>query len=234
LTGSATADKIPIVCECEHKYQVLVVLLMRYCKIPDETIRRLPIYLRGLLFLSEQGQQNASSRDMGDFLGVNPWQIRKDFSYFGEFGTPGVGYKIEKLAKEIKKILKLDAVRKTALVGVGNLGSAVLAYPGFRIYGFNIAAAFDNNPKKIGRKAGDIVIEDAAKLSSLKKRRINLAIIAVPRETAQQIANALVKVGIKGILNFSPCYITVPKRVKVITIDIAMDLARLPYYMPAG
>lgn len=207
---------------------------MRYHKIPDETIRRLPIYLRGLLFLSEQGKQNASSRDMGDFLGVNPWQIRKDFSYFGEFGTPGVGYKIEKLTKEIKKILKLDAVRKTALVGVGNLGSAVLAYTGFGIYGFNIAAAFDNNPQKIGRKIGDIIIENAAKLSSLKKRKINLAIIAVPRDAAQQIANALVKAGIKGILNFSPCYITVPKRVKVITIDIAMDLARLPYYMPAS
>jgi redox-sensing transcriptional repressor len=207
---------------------------MRYHKIPDETIRRLPIYLRGLLFLSEQGQQNVSSRDMADFLGVNPWQIRKDFSYFGEFGTPGVGYKIEKLSKEIKKILKLDAVRKVALVGVGNLGSAVLAYTGFRIYGFNIAAAFDNNPKKIGRKIGNIVIENATKLSSLKKRKINLAIIAVPREAAQQIANALVKAGIKSILNFSPCYITVPKKVKVITIDIAMDLARLPYYMPAS
>jgi redox-sensing transcriptional repressor len=207
---------------------------MRYHKIPDETIRRLPIYLRGLLFLSEQGKQSASSRDMADFLGVNPWQIRKDFSYFGEFGVPGVGYKIEKLAKEIKKILKLDVIRKAALIGVGNLGSAVLAYTGFRIYGFDIAAAFDNNPKKISRKIGDIVIEDAANLSSLKKRKINLAIIAVPRTAAQQIADALVKVGIKGILNFSPCYITVPKRVKVITIDIAMDLARLPYYMPAS
>ena len=207
---------------------------MRYHKIPDETVRRLPIYLRGLLFLSEQGQYSVSSRDMADFLGVNPWQIRKDFSYFGEFGIPGVGYKIEKLAKEIKKILKLYAVRKAALIGVGNLGSAVLAYTGFRIYDFDIAAAFDNNPKKIGRKMGDIVIEDAANLSSLKKRKINLAIIAVPREAAQQIADALVKAGIKGILNFSPCYITVPKKVKVITIDMAMDLARLPYYMPAG
>src|SRR3972149_5033561 len=106
---------------------------MRYHKIPDETVRRLPLYLRVLLFLLEQDQQNISSRDMADFLGVNPWQIRKDFSYFGEFGTPGVGYKIEKLAKEIKKILKLCIVQKAALVGVGNLGSAFLAYPGFKI-----------------------------------------------------------------------------------------------------
>jgi len=171
---------------------------------------------------------------MAEFLGVNPWQIRKDFSYFGEFGTPGVGYKIEKLAKEIKKILKLHVVRKAALVGVGNLGSAVLAYSGFGAYGFDIAAAFDVNPKKIGRKIGSVVIEDVSNLKTLKKRKITLAIIAVPRDTAQQTADALVKAGVKGILNFSPCYITVPKKVKVITIDIAMDLARLPYYIPAG
>lgn len=207
---------------------------MRYHKIPDETVRRLPLYLRGLLFLTEQGKEKISSQDLADFLGVNHWQIRKDFSYFGEFGTPGVGYKIEKLAKEIGKILKLHVVRKAALVGVGNLGSAVLAYPGFKIYGFNIAAAFDVNPKKIGKKVGNVVIEDVSNLRTLKKRRINLAIIAVPHDAAQQTADALVKAGVKGILNFSPCYITVPKKVKVITIDIAMDLARLPYYMPVG
>ncbi len=207
---------------------------MRYHKIPDETIRRLPVYLRALLFLSEQGRQSISSRDMAEFFGVKPWQIRKDFSYFGDFGTRGVGYDTGKLAREIKKILRLNIVRKVALIGVGNLGSAVLAYPGFKIYGFDIAAAFDNNPKKIGRKIGDIIIEDTSSLSSLKKRKINLAIIAVPQEAAQQTADALVRAGIKGILNFSPCYITVPKKVKVITIDIAMDLARLPYYMPAG
>jgi len=182
----------------------------------------------------EQGQQSISSRNLADFLGVNPWQIRKDFSYFGGFGTRGVGYNIEKLAKQIKKILKLDAVHKAALVGVGNLGSAVLAYPGFRIYGLNIAAAFDTDSEKIGRKIENITIEDVSNLRTLKKRKINLAIITVPRDAAQQTADALVKAGVKGILNFSPCYITVPKKVKVVTIDIAMDLARLPYYLPAG
>jgi len=225
---------VSIVCECEHKHQVIVVQFMRYRKIPDETIRRLPIYLRGLLFLSAQEQQSTSSRNLADFLGVNSWQIRKDFSYFGDFGTRGVGYNVEKLTKQIKKILKLDAVHKAALVGVGNLGSVVLAYPGFRTYGFDIAAAFDNNPKKIGKKIRNLTIEDVSNLPMLKKRKINLAIIAVPGDAAQQTADALVKAGVKGILNFSPCYITVPGKVKVITIDIAMDLARLPYYMPAG
>lgn len=207
---------------------------MRYHKIPDETVRRLPVYLRALLFLSEQGQQSISSRNLADFLGINPWQIRKDFSYFGDFGTRGVGYNIEKLTKQIKKILKLNVVRKAALVGVGNLGSAVLAYPGFRIYGFDIAAAFDIDSKKIGRKINNVMIEDISNLRTLKRRKVELGIIAVSRQAAQRTADMLVKAGVKGILNFSPCYITVPKKVKVINIDIAIDLARLPYYVPTS
>ena len=206
---------------------------MRHSRVPNETIRRLPVYLRGLILLSEQGKQRISSQDLADFLSVNPWQIRKDFSHFGNFGRRGVGYDIEKLANEIKKILKLEVTQKAALVGVGNLGSAILAYPGFSIYGFNVAVAFDVNPEKIGNKIKNIAIEDISKLHTLKKRNVKLGIIAVPREAAQNTADSLVKAGIKGILNFSPCYISVPKRVKVITIDIAMDLARLPYYMPA-
>lgn len=207
---------------------------MRYHKIPDETIRRLPICLRGLLFSQEAGQESISSQTLAEIIAVNPWQIRKDFSYFGDFGTRGVGYDIKRLIKEIKKILKLDVVHRAALVGVGNLGSAVLAYPGFRMYGFEIAAAFDNDPKKIGRKINDIKIEEAGRIGMLKKRDIDLGIIAVPRGAAQETAEALVAGGAKGILNFSPLHIHVPKKVKVITIDIAMDLARLPYYMPSS
>jgi len=183
---------------------------------------------------SEQGRKSISSEDLADFVGVNPWQIRKDFSYFGEFGIRGVGYDIEILTREIKKILKLDVVQKAALVGAGNLGLAVLAYTGFKIFGFDIAAAFDTDLKKVGKKIKNVVIEDVSNLQTLKERRIKLAIIAVPRDSAQKTADALVKAGIKGILNFSPCRIAVPRKVKVITIDIAMDLARLPYYMSAG
>jgi redox-sensing transcriptional repressor len=206
---------------------------MRYHKIADETIRRLPVYLRALLILSQQGQKRISSEGLAKFLGVNPWQIRKDFSYFGNLGKRGVGYDIRQTAKQIKKILRLDAVRKAALVGVGNLGSAVLAYPGFKIYGFDIAAAFDRDPGKIGRRIKNIQIENVSNLATLRKRKIDLGIIAVPSDAAQQTAEALVKAGVRGILNFSPCYITVPPKIKVITIDIAIDLARLPYYMPA-
>lgn len=212
-----------------------VVKLMKYKRIPNETVRRLPVYLRSLLFLYDEGKENISSKNLADYVGVNSWQIRKDFSYFGDFGVRGVGYDIAKLVREIKGILKLDVVQKAALVGAGNLGSAILSYPGFGVYGFDVTAAFDNNPEKIGKKIKDIKIMDIKELKKiLKKLNIKLGIIAVPRHAAQETAEALVKAGVVGILNFSPCYIQVPKRIKVITIDIAVYLARMPYYTPTG
>ena len=207
---------------------------MRYHRISDETIRRLPVYLRDLLTLSQQGRAGVSSNDLASLLGVNPWQIRKDFSYFGDFGTRGVGYDVENLIRQIRKILRLSSVNKVALVGVGNLGTAVMAYPGFKRYGFEIVAAFDIAPRKIGKHIGDVRIEDITALHTLHRRQIHIAAIAVPRNAAQETAEAVVRAGVKGILNFSPCYIAVPKRIKVITIDIAMDLARLPYYLPGN
>ena len=207
---------------------------MRYSKIPDETIRRLPIYLRGLFLSAGGGAKSISSKNLADYVGVNPWQIRKDFSYFGDFGVRGVGYNIDKLVKEIKGILQINVVRKTALIGVGNLGSAILSFSGFDVYGFNIAAAFDINPRKIGKIRNNIKIENASRIWILKRKKIQIAILAVPTEVAQSTTDKLVKAGIKGILNFSSCYLSVPKKVKVITTDIAMELAQLPYYIPAG
>jgi len=207
---------------------------MRYRKIPDESIRRLPMYLRSLLLLSERGTQSISSRKLAEFTHLNPNKIRKDFSYFGAFGTPGVGYKVAGLIKQIRAILRLNTVRKASLIGAGKLGSALLGYPGFKMYGFEIAAVFDNDPKKIGKKIGNITVEDISRLRDMKKRKINLAIITTPAQAAQNIADMLVKKGINGILNFAPCYLKVPKKVKVITIDIAMDLARMPYYLPVS
>jgi redox-sensing transcriptional repressor len=205
---------------------------MRYHRIPDETVRRLPIYLRGLMVSAGQGLDHISSQSLADFVGVNSWQIRKDFSYFGDFGTPGVGYNIDKLAKGIKKILRLDVIRKAALVGVGDLGSALLGYPGFKIYGLDIVAAFDVDPDKVGSMVSGIEIEDAARIDTLRQREISLAIVAVPRTAAQLTVDKLAAAGVRGILNFAPCKVSAPKRVKVITLDIAMELARLPYYIP--
>lgn len=208
---------------------------MKHKRIPDETIRRLPVYLRGLMFLHEGGKERISSTDLGEFVGIHSWQIRKDFSYFGDFGVRGVGYEIKKLVNEIKGILKLDVVQKAVLVGAGNLGSAILSYSGFEVYSFDVTMAFDNNPKKIGKKIKkNIEIMDVSKLDVIKKHNIKLGIIAVPRSAAQETADKLVKAGVTGILNFSPCYIMVPKKIKVITIDIAGYLARMPYYTPTG
>jgi redox-sensing transcriptional repressor len=207
---------------------------MRYRKIPDETVRRLPVYLRGALHLSQGGVESTSSKELADLVGIEPWQIRKDFSHFGDFGTPGVGYDLGVLIGHVNKILRLHAGHKVALVGVGNLGSALLAFPGFRTYGFEIVAAFDIDRRKIGRRKAGVLIEDAAALDLLRARDIRLGVIAVPETAAQDVTDGLVRAGVKGILNFSPRRITVPRGVKVITLDIAMDLARLPYYIPAG
>lgn len=205
---------------------------MRYRRIPDETIRRLPVYLRALLNSLGQGQEKISSKDLAEAVGVNPSQIRKDFSYFGEFGTPGVGYNTSSLIGQIKKILRFDVVQKAALVGVGNLGSAVLSYPGFGVFGLDIVVAFDIDPKKIGKTISGVKVEDVDRLGSLSDRNVKLGIVAVPSEAAQETADLLVEAGVRGILNFSPCNVVAPKKVKVATLDIAMELARLPYYVP--
>ena len=207
---------------------------MRYRKIPDETVRRLPIYLRGLLLLCDENQQNVSSSKLAEVTHFKSPLIRKDFSYFGEFGTPGVGYNIKRLVKEIRKILKLDVSHKVALVGAGNLGSAILKYNGFKRYGFEIAAVFDNSAKKIGKKIGNLKIEDISKIRTIKKKKINIAILAVPGYVADAVTDELVKAGVNGILNFTPCHLEVPKKIKVKSVDIAMDLLCLPYYQPAG
>ena len=204
---------------------------MRYRKIPDETVRRMPFYLRGVRILSSNGHSSICSKSLAEYLGTNDWQIRKDFSYFGDFGKPGVGYDAAKLEKRISKILNLISDHSVVLVGAGNLGSAILTFNGFGQYGFNIIAAFDNDAKKIGKKRGEVVIEDVSKIAKLKRRKVNLGIISVPASAAQDIADALVAAGIKGLLNFAPVRIDVPKKIKVITIDIAIELARLPYYM---
>lgn len=206
---------------------------MRYHRIPDETIRRLPLYWRALHFVSANNRKHISSKMLADTIHVNSWQVRRDLSYFGTLGTPGVGYNIKKLLKEIGNILRLSGTQKAALVGVGNLGAALLKYPGFGSYGFDIVAAFDKHPRKIGKIISNVTVEDVSELNKLKSREIHIGIITAPAVAAQKIADKLIDAGVYGILNFAPVYLTVPKKVTIINIDIALDLARLPYYMPA-
>lgn len=191
----------------------------------------MPRYLRAFSWLQQQGCATISSRQLADHLHLNPTQIRKDLSYFGAFGTRGIGYPVEKTASQIRQILKLDSPQQAVLVGAGRLGTALAEYRGFGLLGFQIAAIFDKSPSKIGQRIGSITVEDVRFLSSIRDRHIRLAILAVPADAAQECADQLVAAGIKGILNLSPCAIVVPRSVKVISIDIAVELGVLPYYV---
>lgn len=204
---------------------------MRHRRIPEETVRRLPLYLRHLLLLKNEGERRISSKGLADRLHLNPAVIRKDLSQFGDFGTPGVGYRIDTLIGRLRTILKLNKVRKAALVGAGKVGSALLNYHGFENYGFKIAAVFDNSPQKVGKQLGTVTVEDVSRVHTLRSRNIKLAIIAVPSQAAEQVGRDLVKAGIGGILNFAPCHLDIPGKVKVINIDIAMELGSLQYYI---
>jgi len=206
---------------------------MRLHRIPDETIRRLPTYLQGLLLLSRQGHTRINSRQLAERLRINPPQIRKDLSYFGDFGTPGVGYDIDELSRRLREILSLDRPHRVALVGYGNLGAALLKYPGFGAFGFEIVAVFDRDRRKIGRTVRGLTIRDNREIPMLRQDDVRLAILAIPADGAQDTAEMLVAAGVQGILNFAPEYsVYLPNTVKVITMDIGMDLARLPYYVP--
>jgi len=205
---------------------------MREQLIPKESIRRLSVILRTLNRLKDKGRDKISSSELADILGINSAQIRKDFSYFGKFGIRGVGYKIEKLIEEIRSILNLDKEWKVALVGVGNLGQALLSYPGFKKQGFEIIVAFDKSQERIGKKIGRIKVEDVDNLEEkIEEEKIKLAIITTPSESAQEVASRLVRAGVKTILSFAPCSLDLPKRIKVSYVDIAMELAHLVYYL---
>ena len=207
---------------------------MRYHKVPDETVRRLPVYLRGINSFTSNSKDNISSQQLADMLHVKSPQIRKDLSYFGDIGTPGVGYDTEKLSKHIRAILRLNNVHSAALVGYGNLGAALLKYTGFKAFGIEIDAVFEKDPRKIGHVVRKIEIQDISKISSLRNRNFSIAIIAIPPLESQDVADKLVEAGVGGILNFAPSYLCVPNRVKVINIDIGVSLACLPYYLSAG
>jgi redox-sensing transcriptional repressor len=204
---------------------------MKYHRIPEETIRRMPKYLRAFSTLDQEAQGYISSRLLAEHLHLNPPQIRKDLSYFGAFGTRGIGYPVGPTAEQIRSILKLDVTQKAALIGAGRLGTAIAGYPGFSLFGFDIAAIFDIDSHKIGKHIGRCIVEDARRIDTLESRGIHLAILAVPADTAQMCAEQLIDAGVKGILSLSPCYLDVPKRVKVIMIDLAMELGTLPYYL---
>jgi len=205
---------------------------MAQTRIPKETLGRLLTYLRVLLCLAEKGLETVSSHDLGDSCDVKPCMIRKDLSYFGGFGKRGVGYDVNGLIGEIRSILNLDRVMNAALVGVGNIGRALLGNPQLEAEGFKISVAFDRDPDRIGREVGGLVVEDVAALERrIREDGIKLAIVAVGVSEAAGIAHRLADAGVKGILSFAPCPLNMPDGVKVTCVDVATEMARLVYYM---
>ncbi|MBU0759401.1 MAG: redox-sensing transcriptional repressor Rex [Candidatus Omnitrophica bacterium] len=201
-------------------------------KIPSSSISRISLYYRAVLSAKPSV---ISSEELALMTAASAAQVRKDLAYFGQFGTPGRGYSVDTLKKELKKILGTDREWDVAIVGAGNLGSALMAYKGFKHQGFNIKYAFDNDPKKVDRLKQGIRIQPIEELArTIKARHVNIAIVAVPQDAAQDVIDKLVSSGIKAILNFAPKRHKVPEDIEVLNIDLSMELERLTYFLQRG
>ncbi len=200
--------------------------------VPDIVIGRLPIYLRALNFLAEEGHEFTSSQELGRQLGIGSAQIRKDLSHFGEFGKQGTGYEINYLREQISKILHVDRNWLVVLVGFGDLGQAIAHYGGFASKGFYIEAIFDNDPTKIGQKVNGKTVQDIINLGDvIRELQIKMAIVSVPASAAQAVSDKLVESGVRAILNYAPITLTVPDYVQVQYIDPVVHLQRMTYYL---
>jgi redox-sensing transcriptional repressor len=204
----------------------------RIHKIPEMTIRRLSLYTRCLVQLEEDGIKTISSQALAERFNLNSAQVRKDLAYFGEFGVRGIGYYVSGLKAELQKILNLDREWQVALVGYGNLGSALFRYKGFAKQGFRISAIFDDDPAKAGRSVDGVPIFPMSDLArEVKARTLQIAIIAVPAEAAQSVTDRLVAAGIRGVLNFAPSRIKVAKDVRLKNVDLSIELETLSFYL---
>ncbi len=199
-------------------------------KVPEATVERLSVYLRSIKRLDNE--RVLPSQELAELVGTSDGQVRKDLAYFGEFGVPGQGYRVGTLKEEISRILGVDRAWRIALVGMGKLGAARLAYPGFKRQGFEIKVAFDNDLSKIGKVWQGVKIEDVEKIPQiLFEQEIKMGIIATPAQTAQAVASKLIEGGVKAILNFAPVRIVVPDRVKLRNVDLSIELEALSYFL---
>lgn len=198
--------------------------------VPKAVVNRLSLYLRELQHLVRDGCETTSSNQLGRVLGFTDAQVRKDLAYFGHFGYPGIGYRCDELIRAIRKILGTNQQWPMALVGVGNLGRALLGYKGFQQQGFRIVAAFDNDPHKTGAVIDGVRVYHLDSLPEITATsRIRLGIIAVPAGQAQSVADRLVAVGVEGILNFAPVTISLPGHVNHVGVDLAIELEQLSF-----
>ena len=199
-------------------------------RISESTVRRLSHYYRVLEEVEAEGGRLISSHRLAEREGITSAQVRKDLSTFGSFGRRGLGYSVAHLREEIRSILGLDRRWRVAVVGAGNIGSALLAYRGFARQGFDVVAAFDRDPARVGERLGDLVVHDVSLLPSLAPElRLDMGVIATPVRAAQEVADLLVKAGVRGILNFAPRKLFVPAPVTLRTVDMTVELESLSF-----
>jgi len=201
-------------------------------EIPRKAVYRLYVYLRCLQRLNDNGIRTVSSEALAGAAGVKSTQLRKDLTYFGQFGTRGLGYDVEQLSKLIADLLGTNSLQPVILVGVGNLGTALLSYRGFEPEGFEIVAAFDADTERRRDKKTHQPVYGMDKLAEyVRERGIKMAILTVPATAAQEVANVLTETGITGILNFAPIMIQVPEDVMVNNVNLAIELENLSYFI---
>ena len=199
-------------------------------KISDSTVRRLALYLRFLEHSATQGLTTISSAELARRGGTTSAQVRKDLSFFGSFGKRGLGYSVPELAARIRDILGLKRTHRVVLVGAGKMGGALLHYRGFRQHGFDLAAIYDKDPRKIGARSNGLVVRDIRLLEAdLKKEPSDIAILVTPAEAAQEVTDRLVRAGVKAILNFAPVPLVVPNDVAVQSVNMALELETLSF-----
>lgn len=201
-------------------------------EIPEIVIGRLPVYLRTLQRLEQEGKQVTSSHELGELLGISPPQIRKDLSQFGEFGKQGTGYNVRYLSTQLRKILNLDVIWDIAIIGAGDVGRALARYQGFLNRGFRVRLIFDDDTQKIGKLIGGYEIFDMRNMEEIiKETGVLIAMLAVPAAAAQSVADKLVDAGVKAIVNYAPIQINTPTGVRVQYLDPAIHLQKLTYYL---
>jgi redox-sensing transcriptional repressor len=199
-------------------------------RISESTVRRLSHYYRVLEEVEAEGKRLISSHRLAEREGVTSAQVRKDLSTFGSFGRRGLGYNVAHLRQEIRAILGLDRRWRVAVVGAGNIGSALLAYRGFERQGFDVVAVFDRDAHRIGQRLGDWTVQDVSRLrEAAAELRFEIGVIATPLRAAQDVADALVGAGVRGILNFAPRKLFVPSHVALRTVDMTVEFESLSF-----
>ncbi|MEX0613476.1 MAG: redox-sensing transcriptional repressor Rex [Pirellulales bacterium] len=203
---------------------------MPHRDVPAVVVNRLSLYLRELQHLLRAGRATVSSSQLGKRLGVTDAQVRKDLAYFGHFGQPGIGYRCEELIVEVRRILGTDRQWIVTMVGVGNMGRALLRYKGFAAQGFRIVAAFDLDARVVGSRLEGVPVYATEQLAEVvRQQRIQLGMITVPATQAQHVADQLVAAGIAGVVNFAPVTLSLPERIPIVGVDLTTELEQLAF-----